>query len=79
MDSVSTRRVIAGGDRPPRMLLLPAVTISLALYTASEFARVSNVIVWETVHDKLIRAATSLINYNLPLDMSSAGFSRRSS
>ena len=55
------------------MLLLPAVTISLALYTASEFARVSNVIVWETVHDKLIRAAMSLINYNLPLDMLSAG------
>jgi hypothetical protein len=52
--------------------LLPVAVPPLALYVASAFATVGSRIVWETVHDKLIRAAMSLINYNLPLDLVTA-------
>jgi hypothetical protein len=52
--------------------LLPVVAPPLALYVVSAFADVENRIVWETGHEKLIRAAMSLVNYNLPLDMVSA-------
>jgi hypothetical protein len=53
--------------------LIPIVVLSMALYAVSAFATVESRIVWETDHDKLIRAAMSLINYDLPLDIISAG------
>ena len=52
--------------------LLPVVAPPMALYVVSAFADVRSGIVWETGHDKLIRAAMSLVNYNLPLDIVSA-------
>jgi hypothetical protein len=53
--------------------LLPVVAPPLALYVVSAFADVGNRVVWETGHDKLIRAAMALVNYSLPLDIASAG------
>jgi hypothetical protein len=53
--------------------LVPVVALPLALYAASAFATTGSRIVWETGHDKLIRAAMSLMNYSLPLDIVSAG------
>ncbi len=55
------------------LLLLPVVLLPFVLYTVSAFASVGTGIVWETLPDKLIRAAMSLVNYNLPLDMVTAG------
>ena len=49
------------------MLVLPAV-----LYAVSAFNDNAPDISWETWPDKLIRAAMSLVNYNLPLDIVSA-------
>ncbi len=55
------------------MVLLSIVVIPMALYMASAFADVGNRISWETDQEKLIRSAMSLLNYNLPLDVVSAG------
>jgi hypothetical protein len=53
--------------------LLPVVAVPMLLYTLSAFASAGGGIAWETPHDKLIRAAMPLLNYNLPLDLFSAG------
>jgi hypothetical protein len=55
------------------MFLMPVVAVPIALYAVSPFATVGNRIAWESGHDKLIRAAMSLVNYNLPLDGITAG------
>ena len=53
--------------------LLPVVAAPMLLYTLSAFAGADGAIDWESPHDKLIRAAMPLINYDLPLDLFSAG------
>jgi hypothetical protein len=49
----------------------------LALYGASAFTDKAPDITWETWPDKLIRAAMSVVNYNLPLDIFTACFLAR--
>jgi hypothetical protein len=54
--------------------LLPVIVLPAVLYTASTFADKSLDISWEIWPGKLVRAVMSLINYNLPLDIITAGF-----
>ena len=51
---------------------LPVVVLPAVLYAVSAFGDKAPDISWETWPDKLIRAAMSLVNYNLPLDIVSA-------
>lgn len=53
---------------------LPVVALPAALYTVSPFSNEAFRVTWETGPDKLIRVAMSLVNYNLSLDILSAGF-----
>jgi hypothetical protein len=55
------------------MFLMPVLAVPIALYSVSAFAAVANRMAWESGHDKLIRAAMSLVNYNLPLDEITSG------
>lgn len=51
---------------------LAVVVLPAVLYAVSAFGDTAPDISWETWPDKLIRAAMSLMNYNLPLDIVSA-------
>jgi hypothetical protein len=53
---------------------MPIILVPLALYGASAFTDKAPDITWETWPDKLIRAAMSVVNYNLPLDIFTACF-----
>jgi hypothetical protein len=53
--------------------LLPVAGPSAALYAASALASMPGDAVWETGYEKLTHAAMALVNYNLPLDLISAG------
>jgi hypothetical protein len=53
---------------------MPIILVPLALYATSAFADKAPDITWETWPDKLIRAAMSVVNYNLPLDIVTACF-----
>lgn len=53
--------------------LLPVVAPPAALYAVSTLAGIGDDATWESGYDKLIHAAMSLVNYNFPLDIVSAG------
>jgi hypothetical protein len=53
---------------------MPIILIPSALYATSGFSDKAADISWETWPDKLIRAAMSVVNYNLPLDIVTACF-----
>lgn len=67
------RRSIVAVVAGRAMFLMPVAAVPIALYSISAFAAVGNRIAWESGHDKMVRAAMSLVNYNLPLDGISAG------
>ncbi|MEO8716275.1 MAG: hypothetical protein ABI369_14805, partial [Acetobacteraceae bacterium] len=51
----------------------PVVVPAAVLYAVSAFGAEAPDITWESLPNKLIHAAMSLVNYNLPLDIVSAG------
>ncbi len=51
---------------------VPIILIPFVLYATSAFADKAAEISWETWSDKLIHAAMSVVNYNLPLDIATA-------
>jgi len=53
--------------------LLPVIVPPIALFAVSPLASGDSEIAWEAGRAKLIRAAMSLVNYNLPLDIISFG------